>query len=365
MGFNCGILGLPNIGKSTLFNALTSTQSAESANYPFCTIEPNIGVVSVPNEKLEIISKISNSKKTIYNQLEFVDIAGLVKGASKGEGLGNKFLDNLSKVDAYIHMVRCFNDKKITHVSSNLNPSEDIKIIETELLLSDLSKAENVTQNYLNKNKGSKIHPIIKNTLDIVKKNLEEGIQINEVDLDIEQKKIIKDFNFLTIKPYLFVCNVDEDSIMTGNEFSEDVINYASPKGKKIINVSASIESEIALIENEQERNDFLKSLQLDETSLSKLIRTGYQMLDLITFFTSGENESRAWTCKNGTLAPQAGARIHTDFQKGFIKAETIGYEDFIKYHGEAGCKVNGKIRQEGKDYIVKDGDILNFKFNL
>mgnify|MGYP001262951666 CR=1 FL=1 len=365
MGFNCGILGLPNVGKSTLFNALTSTQSAESANYPFCTIEPNIGVVSVPDKRLEIISEISNSKKIIYNQLEFVDIAGLVKGANKGEGLGNKFLDNLSKVDAYIHMVRCFDDKKITHVSSDLNPSEDIKTIETELLLSDLSKAENIVQNYLNKNKGSKIDPIIKDTLNTIKKKLEEGIQINEINLDIEQKRIIKDYNFLTNKPYLFVCNVDEDSIINGNEFSWSVKNYASSKEKKIINVSASIESEIALIEDEKERNDFLKSLKLNETSLSKLIRTGYQILDLITFFTSGENESKAWTCKNGTLAPQAGAKIHTDFEKGFIKVETIGYEEFIKFKGETGCKLNGKIRQEGKDYVVKDGDILNFKFNV
>ena len=365
MGFNCGILGLPNVGKSTLFNALTSTQSAESANYPFCTIEPNIGVVSVPDKRLEIISNISNSKNTIYNQLEFVDIAGLVKGASKGEGLGNKFLDNLSKVDAYIHMVRCFNDKKITHVSDNLNPAEDIKIIETELLLSDLSKAENIIENYLNKHKGNKIDPQIKHTLDIVKKNLEDGIQINEIDLEIEQKKIIKDYNFLTNKPYLFVCNIEEESIISGNSFSRNVQNYANAKGKKTINVSASIESEIALIEDEKERNDFLKSLKLNETSLSKLIRTGYQILDLITFFTSGENESKAWTCKNGTLAPQAGAKIHTDFEKGFIKVETIGYEEFIKFKGETGCKLNGKIRQEGKDYVVKDGDILNFKFNV
>ena len=365
MGFNCGILGLPNVGKSTLFNALTSTQSAESANYPFCTIDPNIGVVNVPDKRLEIISGISNSKKIIYNQLEFVDIAGLVKGASKGEGLGNKFLDNLSKVDAYIHMVRCFDDKKITHVSSNLNPYEDIKTIETELLLSDLSKAENIVQNYLNKNKGNKIDPIIKDTLYTIKKKLEEGIQINEINLDLEQKRIIKDYNFLTNKPYLFVCNVDEYSIINGNEFSLSVKDYATSKEKKIINVSASIESEIALIEDEKERDDFLKSLKLNETSLSKLIRTGYQILDLITFFTSGENESRAWICKKGTLAPQAGAKIHTDFEKGFIKVETIGYEDFIKFNGETGCKINGKIRQEGKDYTVKDGDILNFKFNV
>ena len=365
MGFNCGILGLPNVGKSTLFNALTSTQSAESANYPFCTIEPNIGVVSVPDKRLEIISNISNSKKTIFNQLEFVDIVGLVKGASKGEGLGNKFLDNLSKVDAYIHMVRCFNDKKITHVSPNLNPCEDIKIIETELLLSDLSKVENIIENYFKKNKGNKIDVTLENTLNTVKKNLEIGIQINEIDLDIKQKEIIKNYNFLTNKPYLFVCNVEEDSIINGNQFSRAVKTHANAKRRKTIDVSASIESEIALIEDKKERNDFLQSLNLRETSLSKLIRTGYQMLDLITFFTSGAKESRAWTCKNGTPAPEAAAKIHTDFQKGFIKAETISYEDFIKFNGEAGCKTNGKIRQEGRDYIVKDGDILNFKFNV
>lgn len=365
MGFNCGILGLPNVGKSTLFNALTSTQVAESQNYPFCTIEPNVGIVTVPDKRLIHIAKISNSKKTIYNQLEFVDIAGLVKGASKGEGLGNKFLGNLNNVDALVHMVRCFKDNKITHVSNKLDPLSDIQIIETELLLSDLNKIENIIKNMENKNKNRRMDPKIANTLNKIKKALEEGILINEIDLNNEEIEVIHVYNFLTMKPYLFACNVDENSVRNGNEFSEKVLDYAEKKKKNIILVSAAIESEIALIDDKNEKLDFLNSLDLKETSLSRLIRCGYKLLDLITFFTSGPIESRAWSCELGTLAPEAGAKIHTDFQKGFIKAETISYNDFVKYNGESFCRENGKIRQEGKDYIVNDGDILNFKFNI
>ena len=365
MGFNCGILGLPNVGKSTLFNALTSTQSAESQNYPFCTIEPNIGKVSVKDARLDKISKISRSKKIVYNQLEFVDIAGLVKGASKGEGLGNKFLDNLKNVDAIIHLVRCFNDKKITHVSNEINPVEDIKIIETELLLSDLNKVDRITNNLLQKNKGKKIDDKIISTLRYIKETLSNGEMLIDVLMSEDQKNIIAEYKFLTSKPYLFVCNIDEESIIKGNELTEEVSKYLKIKKKDNLFISASIESEIAQIKDETERQEFLETIGLSDSGLLKLIKKGYKLLDLITFFTSGVSESRAWSCSANSLAPDAAGRIHTDFKKGFIKAETISYNDFIEFNGELGCKESGKIRQEGKDYIVKEGDIINFKFNV
>ena len=365
MGFNCGILGLPNVGKSTLFNALTSTQAAESENYPFCTIEPNIGKVIVYDERLENISVISSSKKIVYNQMEFVDIAGLVKGASKGEGLGNKFLENLNNVDAFIHVIRCFEDKNIAHVDNKIDPENDIDIIETELLLSDLGKIENIIEKLTIKNKKLKIDDNIFDTLIFLKQKLSEGIFLNTLKLNIEQKNIIKNYKFLTYKPFLYVCNVDENSVISGNPLTAKVINYAEKKKCDYLFISASIESEISQIDNEKEKKEFLQTIGLFETSLSKLIKKGYDLLDLMTFFTSGPQESRAWSCKTGTLAPEAASKIHTDFQKGFIRAETISYLDFIKFNGEQGCKENGKSRQEGKEYIVKDGDIINFRFNV
>lgn len=365
MGFNCGILGLPNVGKSTLFNALTSTQQAESKNYPFCTIEPNVGKVAVNDKRLKLIADISESHSVISNQLEFVDIAGLVKGASKGEGLGNKFLSNLSEVDAIIHVVRCFEDSEITHVDQTLSPLNDIEVIETELLISDYSKIENTIENIKKKNKGKKISPELIETLEEAKKKLNEGVFLNEIPINQNQFKILSNFNFLTLKPIIYVSNVDESSIQVGNILSQQVDEYAEKKKSKNLKISAQIESEISLIEDQNEKKEFLKSLDLEEASLSRLIREGYSLLELITFFTSGPKETRAWSIKSGTSAPDAAAKIHTDFKKGFIRAEVINFEDFLDFEGEQNCKENGKLRLEGKEYKVEDGDIITFRFNV
>ncbi|MAJ66918.1 MAG: redox-regulated ATPase YchF [Rickettsiales bacterium] len=365
MGFNCGILGLPNIGKSTLFNALTSTQQAESKNYPFCTIEPNVGKVAVKDLRLDNLSKISNSQNKIYNQLEFVDIAGLVKGASKGEGLGNKFLGNLSNVDAIIHLVRCFEDNDITHVNNKVSPIEDIKVIETELLLSDLEKVERMIDGYLKKNKGKKVDQNFITTLENSRDTLENGILLRNSSFSESQEEVIKTINLLSYKPIIYVCNVDEDSLINGNQHSKQVETYSNEKNLDCMKISAKIESEISSFKLESEKTEFLESLGLRETSLSRLISKGYEILDLITFFTSGPKESRAWSIKKGTFAPDAGAKIHTDFKTGFIKAEVISYEDFVKFNGEVKCKENGRLKLEGKEYIVNDGDVITFRFNV
>ena len=365
MGFNCGILGLPNIGKSTLFNALTSTQQAESKNYPFCTIEPNVGKVAVKELRLDNLSKISNSQNKIYNQLEFVDIAGLVKGASKGEGLGNKFLGNLSNVDAIIHLVRCFEDNDITHVNNKVSPIEDIKVIETELLLSDLEKVERMIDGYLKKNKGKKVDQNFITTLEKSRDTLENGILLRNSSFSESQEEVMKTINLLSYKPIIYVCNVDEDSLINGNQHSKQVEIYSNEKNLDCMKISAKIESEISSFKLESEKTEFLESLGLRETSLSRLISKGYEILDLITFFTSGPKESRAWSIKKGTFAPDAGAKIHTDFKTGFIKAEVISYEDFVKFNGEAKCKENGRLKLEGKEYIVNDGDVITFRFNV
>jgi GTP-binding protein YchF len=365
MGFNCGILGLPNIGKSTLFNALTSTQQAESKNYPFCTIEPNVGKVAVKDLRLDNLSKISNSQNKIYNQLEFVDIAGLVKGASKGEGLGNKFLGNLSNVDAIIHLIRCFEDNDITHVNNKVSPIEDIKVIETELLLSDLEKVERMIDGYMKKNKGKKLDQNFIATLEKSKDTLENGILLRNISFSESQEEVMKTINLLSYKPIIYVCNVDEDSLINGNQHSKQVETYSNEKNLDCMKISAKIESEISSFKLESEKTEFLESLGLRETSLSRLISKGYEILDLITFFTSGPKESKAWSIKKGTFAPDAGAKIHTDFKTGFIKAEVISYEDFVKFNGEAKCKENGRLKLEGKEYIVNDGDVITFRFNV
>ena len=355
MGFKCGIVGLPNVGKSTLFNALTASKNAEAANFPFCTIDPNIGIVDVIDDRLDQLSKLSNSKKKIYTNITFVDIAGLVKGASKGEGLGNKFLSHIREVDAIIHLVRCFESDQITHVNSKINPVEDLETIKTEIILSDID----VIQKKLDKGK--------KKLLDEKEiKILEEKlIQLNEgnevTSNDQAEIKFLSSLGLLSIKPKIIVCNVDEESLAEGNIFTKS-IKEAHPN-EKIVTICADIEDQIMGLDN-NERETFMKEIGLSKTGLNQLIKEGYELLNLDTFFTSGPEESRAWTVKKNTLAPKAASVIHTDFEKNFIRAETVTCEDFIKYGSAEKCKENGKLRIEGKDYIVKDGDVLYFRVN-
>ena len=365
MGFKCGIVGLPNVGKSTLFNALTETSSAETQNYPFCTIEPNSGIVSVPDKRLTLLSELAESQKVIPAQMQFVDIAGLVSGASKGEGLGNKFLSHIREVDAIIHVVRCFENTDITHVKNSINPLRDSEIIDTELMLADLESLERQTQNMSKKVKSNDTDAKI--DLDLMKKLsrfLSDGIPIRLVDLTDEEIKKIKTFNLLTSKQVLYACNVNEDDASNGNDFTKKIFEKSKTENCDAIIISGSIESEIAMLE-ETEKNEFLKDLNLEESGLNRLIRTGFNLLDLITFFTVGPKETRAWTIKNYSTAPEAAGIIHTDFQKGFIRAETISYDDYLNFKSEQAVKDAGRMRVEGADYIVKDGDVFHFRFNV
>lgn len=363
MGFNCGIVGLPNVGKSTLFNALLSTQAAEAANYPFCTIEPNVGRVAVPDPRITTLAAIANSAQIIPTQLEFVDIAGLVRGASKGEGLGNQFLAHIREVDAIIYMLRCFEDDDITHVEGRIDPLADAEIIETELILADMESLEKRLPALQKKSRGDKESAAQAEVMEKVLKVISEGKAAREyVPANDDEKKILRNMQLLTAKPVLFVCNVEEASAATGNTFSDTV--RAKVKAPTII-ISARIESEVAQLGSDAEKAEFLEALGLKETGLARLIHTGYALLDLITYFTVGPKEARAWTINRGMLAPQAAGVIHTDFEKGFIRAETIAYADYVACKGEQGAKEAGKLRLEGKDYVVQDGDVLHFRFNV
>ncbi|TDR94926.1 redox-regulated ATPase YchF [Enterovirga rhinocerotis] len=364
MGFKCGIVGLPNVGKSTLFNALTQTAAAQAANYPFCTIEPNVGEVGVPDERLEQLCAIAGSKETIPTRLTFVDIAGLVKGASKGEGLGNQFLANIRECDAIAHVVRCFEDGDITHVSGSIDPLADIEVIETELMLADLDSLERRVTALEKKAKGADKEA--KETLDLVKRCLpllQEGKPARLVERKPEEEKLFATLGLLSSKPILYVCNVEEAAADEGNAFSAKVAEFAAREGNRAVVVSAKIESEIALLPAEEQR-EFLDAVGLAEPGLNRVIRAGYGLLGLITYFTVGPKEARAWTIEKGTRAPQAAGVIHTDFEKGFIRAETIAYPDYVALKGEAGARDAGKLRLEGKDYVVADGDVLHFRFN-
>jgi ribosome-binding ATPase len=363
MGFKCGIVGLPNVGKSTLFNALTQTAAAQAANYPFCTIEPNVGDVAVPDPRLDKLAAIAGSQQIIPTRLTFVDIAGLVRGASKGEGLGNQFLANIRECDAVAHVVRCYEDADITHVEGKIAPLSDIEIIETELMLADLDSLEKRVQALEKKAKGNDKEA--KEALDLVNRSLvllREGTPARFVTRKPEEEKLFQSLGLLTSKPVLYVCNVEEASADKGNAFSALVLAHARSEGAQAVVVSAKIESEIAVLPADEQK-DYLDAIALEEPGLNRVIRAGYELLGLVTYFTVGPKEARAWTVPQGTKAPAAAGVIHTDFEKGFIRSETIAYPDYIAFKGEAGARDAGKFRLEGKEYIVLDGDVLHFRF--
>jgi ribosome-binding ATPase len=366
MGFRCGIVGLPNVGKSTLFNALTETQAAQAANYPFCTIEPNVGQVAVPDERLDKIAAIAKSAKVVPTQLAFVDIAGLVKGASQGEGLGNQFLGNIREVDAIVHVLRCFEDDDIQHVSNRVDPLADAEVVETELMLSDLESLEKrVPAADKRAKSGDKEAKVMANVLGQALELLREGKPARLTEpKDDEEARIFRQAQLLTAKPVLYVCNVSEEDAANGNTLSAQVFAKAEAEGAQAVVVSAAIESELVGMEQD-ERAEYLAELGLEESGLTRVIRAGYKLLGLQTFFTAGPKEARAWTFPTGAKAPQAAGEIHTDFERGFIRAETIAYDDFVTLGGEAAAREAGKLRQEGKEYLVQDGDVMLFKFNV
>jgi len=366
MGFRCGIVGLPNVGKSTLFNALTETAAAQAANYPFCTIEPNVGNVGVPDPRLNQLAEIAKSAKIIETQLGFVDIAGLVRGASKGEGLGNQFLGNIREVDAIVHVLRCFENDDIQHVDNHVDPIADAETVETELMLSDLDSLEKRVPNLVKKgmqgDKDAKLAAVVLGrALDLLREG--QPARLTQV-ADAEEARVLEQAQLLTAKPVLYVCNVNEEDAANGNDYSARVFAKAAAEGAQAVVVSAAIEAEIATMPAE-DRAEFLSELGLEESGLARVIRAGYKLLNLLTFFTVGPKEARAWTVEAGAKAPQAAGAIHSDFERGFIRAETTAFDDYVALGGEAGARDAGKLRQEGKEYVVHDGDVMLFRFNV
>jgi GTP-binding protein YchF len=366
MGFKCGIVGLPNVGKSTLFNALTRTAAAQAANYPFCTIEPNTGEVAVPDPRLQKIAAAAKSKEIIPTRISFVDIAGLVRGASKGEGLGNQFLANIREVDAIVHVLRCFEDDDITHVEGRIDPVADAETVETELMLADLDSLERrivqVRKRAQAKDKESlAVLPVMERALELLQAGKPVRMMLNDISPD--DLRTLRGLNLLTSHPVLYVCNVAESDAATGNAHTQAVERMAAAQGASVVVISAAIEAEVAQLPDE-EAQEFLAALGLEEPGLDRLIRAGYELLHLITYFTAGPKETRAWTIEKGTKAPQAAGVIHSDFERGFIRAQTIAYDDYVTLGGEVAAKEAGKARDEGKEYVVQDGDVLLFKFN-